>query len=659
MVHGHSSGVKVRARRAGRLGKGLGSLLDALEPRQLMAVDFAGSFGAMPASVLSGAAQSVTLNLSNNGDTAAGGKVQVAVYAVPEGVDFDVNSAVSAGTFSVASKLAAGASTGAGLTVTVDGGLPAGNYRLVAVINSDGKQAEPNQANNTVESDLFAVAQPDYDLTGSFLSKTKVPSTLVLGTAGKGKVQATITNGGTATLAKKVTVGVVVVARPVGALGSSQDRVLTRPNTTVAVGGLAQGRSKTVNLPVTFPADLAAGAYDLILITDVGAGPAGAGALSESSESNNETVYATSNLTVATAFVDLDIQTASEAFASTVLGGSTANGSVVLENKGNIKASGNVNVLFYATTTGDIADGVIVGQKSFTVSLAPGQTSSALKQTLTLPTGDESQLYTLIAKILPTGFTDTHAENDTQEAGTVTTSPATVDLQIQSASNPFSGSLAGGSTGRGTVKIQNLGTAGASGAVTVTYYASTTLSIEGAVQIGTTTTNLTLAPGKTSGSINVDLVLPNPESTTAYTILAAVTSTAPLTDNNADNNVTNGLGTVSATHLQTVWDNFGDVIKFKSDPGHPIGNLKIAGEDTGTFTTNKGVTGIYHFTWTAAGGIGFFQFDDGSPAGVVKGFSTTYTSSAFFWGGRTVTFSHDSGGAKGQFELNGETIFFK
>ena len=125
---------------------------------------------------------------------------------------------------------------------------------------------------------------------------------------------------------------------------------------------------------------------------------------------------------------------------------------------GNLTASGSVDVTFYATTTGNIAGGVVVGEKRFGVNINPWASSGTLTVPVAMPTNPASRTYTLIASIVPTGFTDNNAVNDTQVVtGSVTVLPGTVDLHIFSVSNPFGTAANPGDTGKSTVLLENLG----------------------------------------------------------------------------------------------------------------------------------------------------------------------------------------------------------
>ena len=93
----------------------------------------------------------------------------------------------------------------------------------------------------------------------------------------------------------------------------------------------------------------------------------------------------------------------------------TGTGTVTLTNAGNVAAQGNATVNFYATTTGDIADGTIIGSKNVPVNLQSGQTSSVVSVPLTLP--GATGTYTILAQVVPSGFVDSSPLNDTANAG--------------------------------------------------------------------------------------------------------------------------------------------------------------------------------------------------------------------------------------------------
>ena len=287
--------------------------------------------------------------------------------------------------------------------------------------------------------------------------------------------------------------------------------------------------------------------------------------LTEELITNNSGSGAT--IVIADAFVNLDIATATQGFGANVLGGAQANGTVTFANKGNVPAVGSVDVKFYATTTGDIDDGVVVGDQSFAVNLLNGKTSSTFTVPVTLPLATEST-YTLIAKITPTGFVDTNPADDTQAAaGSVHASEAHVDLVVNSVGTTLGGTAHGGDTGTVTLTVGNLGNVHVGGDATVTLYATTDSSLNAgatnATAVGTATLhNLSINANGVSGQQKISVVVPNPGALADLKIFARVTP-GDITDSDTTNNDTL-VATISTQHADLPMDARGLGIRLSS-----------------------------------------------------------------------------------------------
>jgi hypothetical protein len=545
-------------------------------------------------------------------------------------------------------------------TVTVTPTLPfggsSGDYDFIAVLTTP--ISSDNSTDNTATTTItpLHIERGFYDLQAAIASST-IPTAIVEDVPKNGVVKVDITNVGNVALPAVQRVNIALALRPADAGDDSQDLAIGQLNNQ-SVAKLAPNAKKTFSVNGTVSELIGSDEYFLVAkMTPVDA-------ITEELLANNSASGAT--ITVAPAFVNLDIATATETFANNVLGGAKANGVVTIANLGNVPAVGSVNVQFFATTTGGIDDGVNIGEKSFPLNLLNGKTSSNLTVALTLPTGPDTNTYTIIAKIVPTGFTDTNSSDNTQTAaGTVIAAPATVDIHLASATHSFASNALGGATGTGIFTIDNLGTVPASGNVTVTYYATTASSLNADASNGTaigatTLTNLSIgANGGVSAAKQVALTLPNPNSTTSLKIFARITAGSGITDNNTANNDTAQVGiAVSTAHYTTPFPlTHGNTFTFKStSSGGGFGIFF----DSGTFTTNvPGITGTYYMTYgpSAVNSIAI-TYDNPNPI-PGYGVALTYNVAHFKFGGKTLTFSFDPTGAKGTGNVSGNTAYFK
>ena len=434
------------------------ALLEALEPRQLLTIDLTGSFLIAPTSVLSGTKQAIALNVANAGTSAANGTLTISFYAAPEGVTFDPGTATFLG--HVAWKVSIGAGSSHVLkdnVLPISAALPAGTYALYAVLNSNTRFVETNTANNTVESPPLAIAQPNYDLLGSFAPSTKLPPAIIAGQTTRATVKAVVTNssGGTAAIPAGLSIHVQVVARPVGAVDASEDVPLTASPVSVTIGSLAPGKSRTVSVRMQFPASLAAGNYNLVIKADTG------NTLAETNETNNDGIFA-QTIAVAAPFSDPTL-----AFdAATVMPpGVVADGRALplkfdVQNLGNIKIpAGQTSSI--AIVAHNLSTGTDTPLQTFAVALkglAPGATKTfTLSPAVALSLSEGA--FQLRATLSTTAPGDVLANNSASEATPLVVGPAFYNLAVQAPTATFNPAILNGTATSGSVRVpvKNLG----------------------------------------------------------------------------------------------------------------------------------------------------------------------------------------------------------
>jgi uncharacterized membrane protein len=367
---------------------------------------------------------------------------------------------------------------------------------------------------------------------GAGISNSTLPASVVNTSAANGNVTVTISNLGNIAVGPNHNATVTVTLHP----ASGPDVTFTR---TMSISGLKANGVKHVPLTLHIPAGMALGDFEII------ASVTPDGTLVESNVSNNSFTSESIISFVPADVAELGVTDVSDSFGLTTSGGSSGNGTVTVENLGTTLAKGNVNVQFFASPTGDHAEGVLIGQKFFSLNLTSGR-SSTLTVPVTMPFPFTTSTYTIFAQIVPVGLDDVDPNNNIIDDKAVTLTNNLVDLQIASATNPFTGTILGGSSGTGTVKVQNLGNITGSGKITVTFFATANGTIDGsAIQLGQATSNtLTLAAGQTSNNIGVNLTMPDPLITTTYKIVARITSTG-FNDAFTEDNVTGVLATVT------------------------------------------------------------------------------------------------------------------
>jgi uncharacterized membrane protein len=216
---------------------------------------------------------------------------------------------------------------------------------------------------------------------------------------------------------------------------------------------------------------------------------------------------------------------------------------VVIKNIGNIKAAGKVNVRVYASLNGEIDDDAIeVGSKAVKVLLNP-DVGKAVGVKVKIPGDMPAGEYNIMAEIVPIApLNDSNNLNnvvvfDSDVSVTVPDLlPTTVSSNLGAVALPDE---------RGKVKVTfvNDGQVRASGRVNVTVYATTTGSMDGAVEIGRVNdVSVRLAPGKSkSKSLAVRL----PSALGVYQLLAVIDDGSAMAETNEGNNILLSAGTVS------------------------------------------------------------------------------------------------------------------
>jgi hypothetical protein len=257
--------------------------LEALESRQLMAVDLSGVVTAVPVTAPNASSQRIAIALTNSGTTVFKGSVVMDLYAIPEDSGFPIllNRVIRAGT------IAADATRSFTISATLKPSLAAGSYRIAAVIDPADKIAETEETNNTAISDIFSITQRDVDLVAGFNSNLPSLTRVIAGTPGAGTVFMTVRNAGSAIVPAGANAQIRLIARPLN--GNGPDLQVMKRAITINVGGLLPGQSRNIPVSIQFPRTAPIGAYVLIGGVDL------ASAVAESNENNN---FAVSNSVV-------------------------------------------------------------------------------------------------------------------------------------------------------------------------------------------------------------------------------------------------------------------------------------------------------------------------------------------------------------------------
>lgn len=403
-----------------RTPRRVASAIECLESRTLLSVDLVPTINdvtsTIPAATISGDGTPITLKVgvANQGDEALarGQKISAKVLLHRAGAEMVELTTIDG--LSISS-LGAGASTTLSINTTLPAGVSSGMGHLEVEIDSANVVAESDEGNNTDRAANGIDITRGYVTLANTITSSKLPAAIVTGTVAKGPVKVQVHNDGNIAVAAGSRVDVNVVLRPTGggadiAIGSKLGQ---------AFGKVKVGSHKQVTVPTTVPAALPAGSYTVVAtVTPSGfvadASPAALGA----------------SLTAAPAFRDLSIDTASTTYGSGGGANAAGTGTVILKNLGNSKASGSVTVEFFATSAGVInGSSVKLGEKVASVGLDAGKTLT-VKAPLALPDVTSNTGYTIVARIVPAGFADSNAANDTKTVAPITVTPVPGPLGV-------------------------------------------------------------------------------------------------------------------------------------------------------------------------------------------------------------------------------------
>ena len=198
------------------------AILEALEPRQLMAADLTAtitSFGAGPFAV--GTKQPATLRHHQRGYE--GGERAIDLYAMITMVPFDPNTATLLGRVNASININASASQDVVVQVPISPALGPAGYVLDAVIDSLNKIPESDNSNNTASGPGFSATPLNVDLVPSFGPRT-IPAGLVEGDLTAGTAHGDVLNSTTGTDKIIAGTGVGVSGGAAGRRGGKRER---------------------------------------------------------------------------------------------------------------------------------------------------------------------------------------------------------------------------------------------------------------------------------------------------------------------------------------------------------------------------------------------------------------------------------------------------
>lgn len=468
----------------------------------------------LPTNVVAGTTGKAVVKVTNNGTVLATGRYNVTLYARREGsADIQIGEVRNVGL-----KLAPGKSTS--VTVAFDTDIPAGNYQIVAVIDSGKTITELGETNNEAVSTTLYTIQPAHrNLTGT-LGTPIVANPALAGD--QIRIPLTLRNTGNTAIQKRINIAFFVniggVNRAVGVL----------ENYYVS---LAAGKTQTVTYTTNLPNVVGTQSYHVEAFIDSG-NVVNEWKPSGDAEADNQ-IVSELNLVVNPAFVNLNGTLQTPVVTNPATGNDNLNAVVRIQNAGNVRFDGLVNVTF---RTGA---GVVLGQKNVTLNLTPGQATN-VTHTMTLPADLPAGTYDVVAEITetPDNAIVTPAVNNAAGAGALTIGAPNLTAAILGA--PLTGDVAKSSSQSAQVRVTNGGNVRSQGRADVQLWATSDGVIDGVGDyLLTTLANqaFNLQPGQSS-THTLNFTLPADMANGAYQLATVINPTGGLNNEIAADNTT-------------------------------------------------------------------------------------------------------------------------
>ena len=481
----------------------------------------------LPNKVTIGDKGKVTVNVENQGQAAATGKIKIDVYA-SEDQTLDDDDTLLGSLSNQSIDLDPGKSKAFDVSVEIPNDLLPGMYYLVAYVDSANAIAETDEDNNVAASDgTVEVKWPDLvgTITHTFSDPAKAGD--------KAKVTVIVTNQ--SDVSAKGTINIPVYLSLDELLDGGDTLLTTVLNRSIS---LAPGKSVTIQVTVTLPtAGLAEGDYYFLANVD------STNAIPESDEDNN---LAVTDDTLSVELPDLvgQGQLVTHTFADPAARGDKAKVKVVVKNQGNVLAKGKIKIDVYMSTdqTLDLLDGdALVGTATNqSINLKPGK-SKTFNITVTIPADTEPDDYYFLANV-----DSTNAIAETDEDNNVGVSADTLAVELpdlvgqgQQVTHNFKAPAAVGAKGKVKIIVKNQGNVLAKGKINIDVYASLDQTLDlggGDILVGSKINiPINLKKDKTKTvNINVTLTGLTPGD---YYFLANVDSANAITESDEDNNV--------------------------------------------------------------------------------------------------------------------------
>jgi uncharacterized membrane protein len=539
--------------------------------------------------------------------------------------------------------------------------LPIGDYRIVAIVDSGNDLQETDETDNTAATTaVYNVAQPNIDLTATF-TKVDLGTDLLAGSGDKGSVEIEVANLGNVPTDKSQLIDIAFVARPVGAVDSSQDVTLAVLDDTKG-GNITPGKPAKYKASFEVPANLPEGSYNIVAIVDAG------NDLVETNEDNNTDV-SDSTHTVTQPNIDLVATLGPIGLPANLVAGAgdSAKVDIIVANAGNValNKSQTVDIQIVARPDGavdDSQDVVVTTIADAKIGGVEAGKPKTVKADIEIPASLANGNYRLVAIVDSSDeVIETNEANNSVASPTVyNIAAAFVDVVANVADQGFEANTTAGDTARGTVSFTNNGNVALDGPVTIQYYVTRTGSQP--VLIGQLTQVVKLAVAA-SINIRVDLTLPPTLLDGAtYTFEVRIVPGGTIAGDDPTNNQTVPPGETTVTVPEIALPQVGGSVKFLTAQSGQGDGIAGVVNKTGRFQDGLGRQGDY--SYVGGGPISLvvmaLEYDDQTLIPPFWGFNLTFSGNPQGnIGGKTMEFFTGGTGAQGVAQIIGATANFR
>ncbi len=466
--------------------------------------------------------------------------VDIQVWASTDGV-LDGNGDTLLNTQTVKMYIPVGSEASYNIPITLPLDMAAGDYQLMAVVDSGQVVTELNEDNNVgTSAQNINVTEAFVDLTPE-ITNQKLADPVTGGD--RGWVQVTVANDGNVRAVSSMSIQ--VWASDDGDITNGGDLLLNTLDTRVSL--LPDGQ-RAYWVKVTIPGDLAAGTYDLVAVVD----------------SNDDLVEGNggedNNVTVAAGAMTVQNPDLSTGFGRIYLAGAPLAGAkskvyVTVTNNADVRTYAQADIQVWMTADGDLSagdDDYLVGQlDGKLISLRSGQTGQYVI-VITLPNDMVAGDYQLMAVV---DANNDIAEGDETNNTALTPADAKyavrdpfVDLVPEITNQKFADPVTGGDRGWVQVTVANDGNVRAVSSMSIQVWASDDGDITngGDVLLNTLDTRVSLLPDGQRVYL-VKVTIPGDLAAGTYDLVAVVDSNDDLVEGNGgeDNNVTVAAGAMT------------------------------------------------------------------------------------------------------------------